>query len=56
MICTKCRLAASVNRRVADGEYSLPQTSHPKNCGCPCMHKKAEKWEKMYSVEQPSGN
>ena len=26
---------------------------HPANCGCACMHKPAEEWDKQFGVKPP---
>jgi hypothetical protein len=52
MICHDCAVTANENRLKFDNG-NIPQASHPTDCGCACMHKPAEEWEKQFSVTPP---
>jgi len=51
MICDDCRYAGDDSRWNFNQGY--PPVSHPKDCGCPCMHKMPTQWEDMFSVKEP---
>jgi len=51
-ICEHCSEAAEYNRTAFDFGAKTFQ-KHPKNCGCPCMHKDPTQWEDMFSVSRP---
>jgi hypothetical protein len=52
MICKECAETADYNRAVIDTRKGH-QMRHPEDCGCACMHKPAEEWEKQFSVTPP---
>jgi hypothetical protein len=52
MICKPCADAAAASRKLLNRQ-GVSKAKHPRNCGCPCMHKVAEKWEKQFSVPEP---
>ena len=51
-ICHDCAVTANENRLKFDNG-NIPPASHPTDCGCPCQHRKAEQWEKQFSVDRP---
>lgn len=56
-LCNECTEVAAENRKFFDttpaDELDYVLYAHPENCGCPCMHKDPQQWEKQFSVEQP---
>lgn len=53
MICKLCSKAAEWNRAIIDEGRTAKLHKHPKNCGCPCMHRNGA-WEKLFSVGRPN--
>jgi hypothetical protein len=51
MICLECATAGDANRKRF--EMDQPQVLHPEDCGCACMHKPAEEWEKQFGGKPP---
>lgn len=53
MICKACAWAGDTNREIYEsGKNNGIVAGHPKNCGCPCMHKMPKQWEKMFSTKR----
>lgn len=56
MICKECAVTGDANRKKFDSydpsDRPAPE-SHPKDCGCACMHKPTEEWEKQFGGVTP---
>jgi hypothetical protein len=53
VICRECAETADYNRAQVDAGKYNQQERHNEDCGCACMHKPAEEWEKQFSVKPP---
>lgn len=54
MICNRCKLVASTNRKLFNaGKYPPGGWIQHPDCGCACMHKAPTQWEDMFSVKEP---